>query len=222
MIERKRDVKRQSKEIERQQTEAKKRARLCLALRMWRAGKTESEIAEAVGYKSAMHILRTSKQYRMKTSKRLARSKHKQAERARNARSKTFATETAFRQYATQEMAKLFPRVRQEVHVGSGVGRRIDMVVESGLFRFGIELKVGNRTARMDQALGQALLKCASLGGLAPVVAVPDDVPLDNLFLSACKRFGVMAGTLTSVMCEMAKSCYGTSRISTPVAGSHP
>jgi hypothetical protein len=191
---------RHAKAIERKaQADRAKREALCMGLRMWRAGKTFEQIAEATGYKAVSGFLLQSKVYKRISKRRLSESTWNKKEIECNAQSKTFKTETHFRIYAASELQKHFPRVMQEVSV-PGSRRKIDIVVEDGLFRFGIELKNGNRTARMDQALGQALFKCAFLGGISPVVAVPDDVPIERLFLKGCEKLNVIAGTLSQVI----------------------
>lgn len=191
---------RHAKAIERKaHADRDKRNALSIGLRMWRAGKTFKEIADATGHKSVSGLLLQSKAYKRISQRRISESSWSKGEIQCNAQSKMFKTETHFRIYAASELQKHFPSVRQEVLI-PGSRRKIDIVVEDGLFRFGIELKNGNRTARMDQALGQALLKCAFLGGISPVVAVPDDVAIDRLFLKGCDKLNVIAGTLSHVI----------------------
>lgn len=185
------------------------RKALCLGLRMWRAGKPGEDIAAATGYKSVSGFLRNSKPYRRISKRRRTESAWHKSEVESNAKSRTFKTETHFREHAAKELEKHFPCVMQEVRI-PGSRRKIDLVVKDGLFRFGIELKNGNRTARMDQALGQAMIKCTFLGGFVPVVVVPDDVQIDALFLKASVRLGVIAGTLSQVIQQISLKCCGS------------
>ena len=204
----------ESESVKRRQ-ESDFRKALCLGLRMWRSGKSESEIAEATGYKSVSGFLCRSKQYKRISRKRMEQSKWRASEIECNAKSATFKKEEHFREYAAKELEKHFPCVMQEVQI-PGSRRKIDLIVEDGLFRFGIELKNGNRTARMDQALGQAMVKCTFLGGLAPVVAVPDDIQIDAMFLKASAKLGVIAGTLSQVIQQISLKCCGSSTYTPP------
>jgi len=198
--------KREKTKAAKEQKEADFRKALCLGLRMWRAGRTSEDISTATGYKSVSGFLRNSKPYQRITKKRMEASAWKAKEIEYNAKSSLFKSEEQFREYAAKELDKHFPCVMQEVQI-PGSRRKIDLVVEDGLFRFGIELKNGNRTARMDQALGQAMIKCTFLGGLVPVVAVPDDIQIDALFLKASVKLGVIAGTLSQVIQQISIKC---------------
>jgi len=188
------------------QKKADFRNALCLGLRMWRAGMSSEDISTATGYKSVSGFLRRSKPYQRITKKRMEASAWKAKEIKYNAKSSLFKSEEQFREYAARELDKHFPCVMQEVQI-PGSRRKIDLVAGDGLFRFGIELKNGNRTARMDQALGQAMIKCTFLGGLVPVVAVPDDIQIDGLFLKASVKLGVIAGTLSQVIQQISIKC---------------
>lgn len=193
--------------IEKQKAENRKR--LAKGLRMWRNGATTQEITTELGIKepSFSSFMRGSKGYRRKTSERIKKSRWHETETTRNARSKAFRIESEFRRYA----AGLFERngfhVREEVPI-PGTRRRIDLIVQDGVFRFGIELKNGNRTARLDQTLGQAIVKCNAFGGLIPVCAVPDDVRCDKVFLAGCASVNAIAGTATECLNQIRIRCY--------------
>ena len=197
------------------ENQIKKRQSIAKALRMWRKGQSFDLISEVTGYRSISGLLNQSKAYRRISQKRMKESEWRRKETKLNAKSSMFKKEEDFRKYAAKELKKHFPCVMQEVSIPES-RRKIDLVVEDGLFRFGIELKNGNRTAGMDQALGQALLKCSFLGGLSPVVAVPDDIEIDDIFLTGCKKLGVIAGTLSQVIQQISIKCYDTSAYVTP------
>ncbi len=144
--------------------------------------------------------------YRRRTEARLAASTWNKEEAARNAVSSEFRKESDFRAHAAKAMRGVFHTVKEEVPVW-GVRRRIDIVVEQGLWRFGVELKNGNRTARLDQTLGQAIVKCHAMGGMQPVCCVPDDVQPDKVFVDGCRSVGAIAGTLTECIKAMQESC---------------
>ena len=197
--------KRAGKTIERR---AKNRKQVAGALCMYRSGTVLMDIEDAIGWKqgTASGILaRYSRIYRKMTGKKKSQSRWHQKEVRYNARSSMFRKESDFRKYAAMIMARIFTDVNQEVGI-PGTRRRIDLVVSDGLFRFGIELKNGNRTARLDQTLGQALIKCAALN-LIPVCIVPDDVQPDKVFLHGCARYSVLSGTLTNVIDQMRLTC---------------
>jgi len=189
-----------------------KRNEVAAALRMIKCGASVVDVERAVGWRcnTGPSLLREySKQYRKKTQATLMHSTWHADEAAKNHRSQTFRKEEDFREHAAAEMAKVFDVVEQEVGIHK-TRRRIDIVVSHGLFRFGVELKNGNRTARLDQTLGQALIKCASLD-ILPVCAIPDDVHPDEMWLYGCDKYGVIAGRLSGVIREMcAKCCIST------------
>lgn len=186
----------------------KKRYDLSRALRMWRRGVSLREIGTQIGWKESgvPSRLRQSYGYRIKTANRMHNSKWHEVEATRNARSMKFRRESDFLAHAVLEFKARFDSVEPEVAV-PGTRRRIDLVVTDGLFRFGVELKNGNRTARLDQTLGQAIVKCAALGGLKPVCVVPDDVRPDKVFLHGCEAAGAIAGRLSDVVERMRLMC---------------
>ena len=181
---------------------------LAKALRMWRKGAGIEAIADAIGVKrqSICGFMLQSRAYRRNVKRRRNASKWHEIEGERNARSKMFRVEAIFREHAAKAFEDHGFTVRQEVVI-PGTRRRIDLVVESGIFRFGVELKNGNRTARLDQTLGQAIVKCNALGGIIPVCAVPDDVMCDKVFLSGCLSIGAIAGTVTQCLSEICVRC---------------
>jgi len=185
----------------------RKRDRLAKALRLWRVGHSLDHVAVACGYKRSAvssHLLK-SKAYARRTKQRKAVSKWHDAEATRNARSQEFRIEADFRQHAASVLSGQFQSVTQEVSI-PGTRRKIDIVVSDGLFRFGLEIKNGNRTARLDQTLGQALVKCAVLQ-MIPCCVVPDDIVPDKVFMHGCKTYGAIAGTLTQVIQQMRATC---------------
>ncbi len=187
---------------------AEKRATLARAARMWRAGAVLDEVAAVLGWapgSASGHMLQ-SRGYRRRTKKRKAGSRWYSGEAERNARSKQFRLETEFSLHAAEKLSEVFDDVRREVCI-PGTRRKIDVVVTHGLWRFGVELKNGNRTARLDQTLGQAIIKCNALGRLTPVCCVPDDVTPDHVFLAGCRSVGAIAGTLKECIESMAASC---------------
>jgi len=188
------------------------RNRLAKALRMWRHKQSKDAIAEAVGVSLSVvnTLLWRSAAYRRLAAKRKARSTWHETEITHNARSKEFRAESHFRSHAVALFESRMFNVREEVWI-PGTKRRIDLIVESGLFRFGVELKNGNRTARLDQTLGQAIVKCHAFGGLIPVCAVPDDVKCDKVFLAGCASVGAIAGTVTDCLKAMlVRSCHAS------------
>jgi transposase len=178
------------------------------AVRLWRQGLSKKEIAAAIGRKESAVTgwLHNSKGYRRISKARLEKSKWQEKERLNKSSSALFVYEHEFRDYAAVEMKKLFNRVETEVNIPNSL-RRIDIVITDGLWRFGLEMKNGNRTARMDQTLGQAIVKCHALGGLIPVCCYPDDIVADKVFLSGCRSVGVIAGTMTDCINEMLAKC---------------
>lgn len=185
-----------------------KRDALAIGLRMWRHGECTDAIAKACGWcaGSVSGRLLESKAYKRITMSRKSTSKWYENESNRNARSKSFRLESHFRDHAQKEFASVFDDVRVEVVI-PGTRRKIDVLVCDGLFRYGVELKNGNRTARLDQTLGQAIVKCHALGGLSPVCVVPDDVKCDKVFLKGCASVGVIAGTLSECLTQMRVRC---------------
>jgi hypothetical protein len=188
----------------------KKRKLLADALRMWKRGASTEQIAVACGRKTenVSGFLLESKAYRKKTETRKSLSKWHEGEAARNHHSNTFRLESDFLKHAAQTFAQQFESVKKERKI-SGTRRKIDMEVSSGLWRFGVELKNGNRTARLDQTLGQAIVKCNALGGIIPVCCVPDDVRMDRVFLEGCASVGAIAGTLSDCINQMKMVCEG-------------
>jgi transposase len=175
---------------------------------MHRKGISKEVIAKAINKKEStvVNILQQSRHYRAITQKRKKQSTYNKNEILNKARSKMFRLESEFRDYAASEMAKVFDFVQTEVGIPK-TKRRIDVVVTHGLWRFGIELKNGNRTARLDQALGQAIIKCHALGGLIPVCCIPDDIVADKVFIDGCKHAGVIAGRLCECINEIKIKC---------------
>lgn len=186
-----------------EQNEKQRRADLCSALLLWRNGASLQTIEESLGWKNGTgsgKMLKSSI-YRKLTNKRKFGSSWHEAECDFNARSKQFRLESDFRNHAVGILSERFEYVKPEVSI-PGTRRKIDIVVKHGLHSFGIELKNGNRTARLDQTLGQALVKCAALN-LIPVCAVPDDIRMDKVFLNGCKRTNAIAGTISQVVTQM-------------------
>lgn len=205
--------KQKAKRIEKQKNERKQ---LAQALRLWKRGTSIYEIEKTINIPegSGSGFLLKSKGYRNKTKKRKDKSTWHSKEVAVNARSGMFRLEHEFRDWAALEASKHFDKVDVEVSIPNS-RRKIDMVVSHGLWTFGIELKNENRTARLDQTLGQAIIKCFSLGNLIPVCCVPDDLQIDDVFKKGCMHAGVMAGTFTSCINQMFVKC-GISTVYNP------
>lgn len=185
-----------------------RRSKLAGMLQMWRSGKSTEDIALYFKCKEGyvLSALHSIKSYRNRSRKRKTNSTWYDSERLRNARSGQFRLETDFLKHAKQKFSEVFSNVKHEVSIPKSK-RKIDLVIDEGLFRFGVELKNGNRTARLDQTLGQAIVKCVALGGLTPVCVVPDDVRPDDVFLNGCASIGAVAGTLTQVIEKLRARC---------------
>jgi len=192
-----------------EEKEKQRRRELCAALLLWRKGASIQTIEERLEWKEGTgsgKMLRSAG-YRKSTEKRKNGSVWHEVEAGFNARSQQFRLERDFRDHAVNVLSGCFEYVRPEVSI-PGTRRKIDIVVKHGLHSFGIELKNGNRTARLDQTLGQALVKCAALK-LIPVCAVPDDIRMDKVFLNGCKATNVIAGTISEVVYEMSQVVAG-------------
>jgi hypothetical protein len=180
-----------------------RRDRIAKALRMHRRGMTKDEIAITIGVdvSSVDGFLLQSRQYKKISQKRLKKSRYYDTEVGQNKRSALFRNEKQFSDYAERCFSGVFDVVEREV-VLPGTRRRIDLVVRAGVFVFGVELKATSRTSRIDQLIGQCLVKCNRLQ-MTPVCAIPDDLSIDSVALEACKKYGVIVGTLRDVIQKM-------------------
>lgn len=201
---------RRRREIRLQEARNLERAQVASMLRLWRNTRSleavEQQYQLKPGY-AATYLHSKSKAYRRRAKLRKTMSRWYETESGRNARSSVFREECQFRGYVADVFRRSFGRVDVEKII-PGTRRRIDLFVEHAGLRFGVELKNGNRTARLDQTLGQALIKCAALGaGIIPVCAVPDDVRPDKVFLHGCSAYGAIAGKISEVVVRMHEVC---------------
>ena len=114
-----------------------------------------------------------------------------------------YASEKQFSDAMKVVLADAFDDVVMERKVtDNGDLRRVDAFVTDGLFRYAVEMKTHNRTARMDQCLGQALVKAYHLNA-TPVCLFPDDVRIDKTFSEAAAHYGVMVASESDVVAQI-------------------
>jgi len=196
----------------RKKAKSKRRNEAAHCLKALRRGESIKDIAITLGRSetNVLQRLAISKRYRAASKNRRRDSKWKKVEVRDAWRSSEYPHEDSFTLYLRGEWAERFDCVQPEAAVeaqpASGRGRRLDFLIEHNGLRFGVEAKVTRRTSRLDQCLGQAILK-SHLVGAIPVCVVPDDINPDQAWIDACSAHAVIAGKAADVTRDMLKKC---------------
>jgi len=117
-------------------------------------------------------------------------SKWRKGELRNGARSKLFDTERQFMGTIVHVIKSHGGICERETKVPGETGRRIDCAASYDGADYAIEGKITNRTSRVDQCLGQVILKAKALD-MMPVCAFPSDAMPDRVFVHTAAVLGI-------------------------------
>jgi transposase len=177
-------------------------------IKLWRSGNHIKQIAKMFGRSESWVHSRAiyCRGYKKKSRQRIAESKWRSMEQRSRCQSAKYKNEKTFSDCVYNQVKDNFDVVKREEPASNhGDMRRVDLFVMDGLFRYAIELKNTNRSARSDQCFGQALVKAVQMNAI-PVCVWPDDVRIDIVIKQAAKHYGCIVCNESELICSIKKA----------------